>query len=182
MASLSSETRPCVNSKCNGFMHGFCGIAYNDEEGFGAKRICTSCQDTWCTSVSPSSPLNISSPTTDDSLESLQPIVPTIKNYISTLSTTKKELPTHLKNRDADTIHFNKVILNQIKADGNLYYAIKKSKGTIANYFTYLVIEIIPKIYDPNEFVMIPSGRILKERFYKFKAFAEKKRHRIPFH
>jgi hypothetical protein len=185
--SVNRTTKPCCDSKCfannaateghhpckycGGFMHAMCGIAYpGDEEGHGARRVCTACQvhhhlihksiESSSSSPIPSNRNTTSSSSTSSSTTTV------IKNM-------KKKLPSNLVNRDADTINFNKIILQQIKSDGNLTYAMHASKGGVCSYFQFLVDDFLPTIFNPNDYVMCNS-RTLQAKWKKFTQFAKK--------
>ena len=160
--SIDRSTKPCCDSNCfasnavteghhpckycSGFMHIMCSVPYpGDDEGFGQRCICSDCQQDKHTNISHS----IAIPTESEILtSSSSSSLSSQSNANSTSSSTKKtstnkinkqpikkKLPTNLKSRDASTIHFNKLILQQIKNDGNLTYAIQLSKGGVGNYF-----------------------------------------------
>ena len=88
-----------------------------------------------------------------------------------TKSIKQKLLPTNLRKCDAAIIHFNKITLQQIKNNGNLTYAIQILKGGVGFYFDYLVDDVLPKLYNPNDYKIF-SSRNLNGKINNFKKFA----------
>ena len=69
--------------------------------------------------------------------------------------------------RNAETISFNILLLQQIQKDGNLHHALKIKKGGKGRYFHYLADEILPLHFDPKEY-LFHKGHNLMIKFNKF--------------
>ena len=186
------HTQPCCDPKCNnktqliqgnhcclycrGHMHVWCGIdAPGQEEGFGQKRICSGCSLSTTSSSSSSTATSLISPLPPPPRPSSRTPArtPAIKKmtdkefdkFLATLD--KKKLPTDFTQRNADTISFNILLLQQIQKDGNLNYAFTTKKGGKQKYFDYLNEVILPIHYDPKEY-QFHSKRNLKNKFNDF--------------